>query len=108
MRCRHRCSRQKVAETAIAGEEAAITCEIRQFGKGAHQSRYLASWPARRSACTQSIRKGLDSAEHGRIRHCDDGFKGPLTQPQTDGSRRTTLGVKTGLHRAAHLDRLPL
>jgi hypothetical protein len=26
---------------------------------------------------------------------CDEGFQGPLTEPQTDGSRRTTIGAKT-------------
>jgi hypothetical protein len=52
----------------------------------------------------------------GWIRHskaecpeCDGGFEeGPLTEPQADGSRRTTLRVNSVLQRAAHLDLLPL
>jgi hypothetical protein len=39
---------------------------------------------------------------------CDDGFKGPLTKPQTDGSRRTALGAKIGCQRAANLDLDPI
>ena len=39
-------------------------------------------------------------------RACDDGIKGPLTEPQTDGSRRTILGASNGLQWAAHLDLL--
>ncbi len=41
-------------------------------------------------------------------RACDDGIKGPLTEPQTDASGRTTLGARNGLQWAAHLDLLKI
>jgi hypothetical protein len=42
-------------------------------------------------------------------RACDD-IKGPLieTEPHADASRRTILGARNGLQRAAHLDHLKI
>ena len=45
-----------------------------------------------------------DSAQQGRIGRATEGFKGPLTEPEAGGSRRTTLGARNGLQWAAHLD----
>jgi hypothetical protein len=48
---------------------------------------------------------GFDTARPNRA--CDDGIKeGPLTETQTDASRRTILGARNGLRWAAHLDLL--
>jgi hypothetical protein len=52
------------------------------------------------------VRAGFGTARPNRA--CDDGIKGPLTEPQTDGSRRTTLGAGNGLQWAAHLDLLKI
>ena len=40
-------------------------------------------------------RAGFGTARPNRA--CDDGIEGPLTETQTDGSRRTTLGARNGL-----------
>ncbi len=48
------------------------------------------------------VRAGFDTARPNRA--CDDGFEGPLTETQTDASRRTRLGASNGLQWAAHLD----
>ncbi len=52
------------------------------------------------------VRAGSGTARPNRA--CDDGIKGPLTEPQTDGSRRTILGASNGLQWAAHLDLLKI
>jgi len=49
-------------------------------------------------------RAGFDTARSNRA--CDDGVEGPLTETQTDASRRTRLGARNGLQWAAHLDLL--
>ena len=54
------------------------------------------------------LTKGAEFGIAGTNPAWDDGFYGPLTKPQTDGSRRTTLKAKNGLQRAAHLDLLPI
>jgi hypothetical protein len=50
------------------------------------------------------VRAGFDTARPNRA--CDDGIEGPLTETQTDASRRTRLGARNGLQLAAHLDLL--
>jgi hypothetical protein len=51
-----------------------------------------------------AVRAGFDTARPNRA--CDDGIKGQLAETQTDASRRTTLGARTGLQWAGHLDHL--